>query len=477
MAENHEARGLLSNTPSSKTPYDHDSGELLPPDHFDYRLSVDSKLSDLSVAGKEHGIDTVGLLSNGTSSHGRGQQEPDGRDDGLAQPSLASRTVTALQRTYSRNKGVLLVALSQLFGALMNLSARLLELEGDGMHPFQVLLARQSLTMICCVAYMWWYKTPGFPFGPKEVRWLLVLRGFSGFFGISGMWISMIHLPLAEATVITFLAPSVAGIACYLAFREPFTRVEQMGSLVAFLGVVLIAHPAALFTNAGPSTVAPPEIPGNMTDTSSDDPAIGHEATPQQRLQAIGFGLIGVLGAAGAFTTIRWIGKRAHPLISVNYFATWCTIVSGVVLTSAPLLDVGQPDLKFALPQGPRQWFLLLFLGAMGFIMQFILTTGLSIDRSNRANAMVFTHMLFAAGFDKWIFGNSMGWVSLAGCGLIIGSALCMVLLKDETPPARREGPDVEAGVGVRDTESVPMLMYMDDEDRELELRRTRLGG
>lgn len=479
MPENHEARDLLSNTPSSKTPYDHDSAELLPPDHFDYRLSVDSKLSDRSVAGKERGaeLDTTGLLSGSAPSHGRAQRNPEERGDGL-RPSLASRTVTALQRTYRRNKGVLLVALSQLFGALMNLSARLLELEGDGMHPFQVLLARQSLTMLCCVTYMWWYSTPGFPFGPKEVRWLLVLRGFSGFFGISGMWISMIHLPLAEATVITFLAPSVAGLACYLAFREPFTRIEQIGSLVAFLGVVLIAHPAALFTSSGPSTVAPPEIPTNMTDTSTDDPAIGHEATPQQRLEAIGFGLIGVLGAAGAFTTIRWIGKRAHPLISVNYFATWCTIVSGVVLTSAPLLDIGQPDLKFALPQGVRQWFLLLFLGVMGFIMQFILTTGLSIDRSNRANAMVFTHMLFAAGFDKWIFGNSMGWASLAGCGLIIGSALCMVLLKDEGQPARREGPDVEAGVGVRDTESVPMLMYVDDEDeRELDLRRTRLGG
>lgn len=290
----------------------------------------------------------------------------------------------------------------------------------------------------------------------------------------------MMYLPLAEATVITFLAPSVAGLACYLAFREPFTRIEQIGSLVAFLGVVLIAHPAALFSSSGPSAVAPPEIPTNVTDTSSaDDTAMGLEATPQQRLQAIGVGLIGVLGAAGAFTTIRWIGKRAHPLISVNYFATWCTIVSGVVLTSAPLLDIGQPDLKFALPQGAKQWFLLLFLGAMGFIMQFILTTGLSIDRSNRANAMVFTHMLFAAGFDKWIFGQSMGLMSLAGCGLIIGSALCMVLLKDSGSPQRSEGADVEAGVGVRDTESVPMLMYMDGDadERELDLRRTPLGG
>jgi drug/metabolite transporter (DMT)-like permease len=356
MPENHEARDLLSNTPSSKTPYGHDSAELLPPDHFDYRLSVDSKLSDRSVADKERGaeLDTTGLLSGNAPSHGRAQRSPEERGDGL-RPSLASRTVTALQRTYRRNKGVLLVALSQLFGALMNLSARLLELEGDGMHPFQVLLARQSLTMLCCVTYMWWYSTPGFPFGPKEVRWLLVLRGFSGFFGISGMWISMIHLPLAEATVITFLAPSVAGLACYLAFREPFTRIEQIGSLVAFLGVVLIAHPAALFTSSGPSTVAPPEIPTNMTDTSTDEPAIGHDATPQQRLEAIGFGLIGVLGAAGAFTTIRWIGKRAHPLISVNYFATWvttCRVLSYPIRLCQELLLLSYP--RGMTPAGSR---------------------------------------------------------------------------------------------------------------------------
>lgn len=485
--EHYESRNLLSKQRGAKPPYDSDAEELLPPDHFDHRLSADSKLSDLTVPGKEyhgHGdLDALRRLSVSTLSHGRLSPGPVGeRPLWLPdRPSRLSNIVTRVKQTYYRNQGVLLVAVSQLFGALMNMSARLLELEGEGMHPFQVLLARQSLTMLCSILYMWYYQTPGFPFGPKEVRWLLVARGFSGFFGIYGMWYSMMYLPLAEATVITFLAPSVAGIGCYLAFREPFRRVEQIGTFVAFVGVVFIAHPAALFAGSAPSTAAPPEIPGNGTDASAaDGPALGHEATPAQRLQAIGVGLIGVLGAAGAYTTIRWIGKRAHPLISVNYFATWCTLVSGVVLTVAPLLDIGQPDLHFALPQGPKQWFLLFFLGAMGFIMQFILTTGLSIDRSNRANAMVFTHMLFAAGFDRWVFGQSMGWMSLMGCGLIIGGALYMVLSKQEAAP-RREYEDVEAdgGVGVRDTESVPMLMDVDrDEERDgLDARRLPLGG
>jgi hypothetical protein len=93
---------------------------------------------------------------------------------------------TFLQSFWARNKGPALVALSQLFGALMNLAARLLELEGNGMHPVQVLLIRQSMTSLCCFIYMWWMKTPGGPFGGREILLLLVIRGVSGFFGIYG---------------------------------------------------------------------------------------------------------------------------------------------------------------------------------------------------------------------------------------------------------------------------------------------------
>ena len=276
----------------------------------------------------------------------------------------------------------------------------------------------------------------------------------------------MMYLPLAEATVISFLAPSVAGYACHIFLHEPYTRVEQVASLVALGGVVLIAHPGALFSSGTDTDVAPPEaidVPANGTTTL---PGLDHEATTAERLMAIGVALIGVLGAAGAFTTIRWIGQRAHPLISVNYFSVWCTIVCTVVLVCAPMMDVGQPAIRFGFPASLRQWMMLLLLGVFGFIMQFMMTAGLGSDRSNRANAMIYTHMLFAAGFDRWIFGHTMGAMSLAGCSLIVGSALWAVLSKRPPVPAT-EG-DVELGA-VSEAEEVPMMMDADDSGSESE--------
>ncbi|KAK1976715.1 integral membrane protein DUF6 [Colletotrichum cereale] len=378
---------------------------------------------------------------------------------------------TKLARFWLTNKGVVLVALSQFFGALMNLTARLLELEGEGMHPIQILFARQSVTMVCCCVYMYCMKTPDFPLGKKEIRWLLVVRGVLGFFGIFGMWYSMMYIPLAEATVITFLAPSVAGYACYLFLREPFTRNEQIGAVIAFFGVVLIAHPTSLFSRDPTSTVPEQLGPSNNATAISTLPGLDHHNTTAERLTAIGVAILGVFGAAGTFTTIRWIGKRAHPLISVNYFAASSTIVSIIVLTAAPLLDVGQPVLRWGLPQTGRQWLFMVLLGIFGFIMLFLMTAGLRTDRSNRANAMIYTHMIFAAGFDRFIFGNVMGWMSLAGCGLIIGSAMWVVLTRKAPTPKREAVADVEVA-HVRDTEAVPMLADMDggrDEDDEIQ--------
>lgn len=374
-----------------------------------------------------------------------------------------TQAVEQFTETLGRNRGLVLVAVAQLFGALMNLSARLLELDGEGMHPFQILFARMSITTLFSCIYAFKSHVPDFPLGRREVRWLLVVRGFTGFFGIYGMWYSMMYLPLAEATVITFLAPSVAGYICHVLLHDPFTRKEQVASLLALVGVVFIARPASLFPSGhGPGTPAPTTgvevTPYSNATQASHHPQTAEEATPAQRLWAIGVALIGVLGGAGAFTTIRWIGKRAHPLISVNYFSIWCVVVSTAALTLAPVLDVGQPELHFALPSSAKQWFLLLSLGVCGFIMQVMLTSGIAGEKSNRATAMVYTHMLFAAGFDRWVFGHEMGALSLMGCGLIIGSALWVALTKKEEE-GNREVEDVESGARRDMEEGVPMLL------------------
>ncbi|KAK3485618.1 hypothetical protein B0T13DRAFT_492164 [Neurospora crassa] len=268
---------------------------------------------------------------------------------------------------------------------------------------------------------MHWKKVEFAPWGRREVRWLLVLRGVTGFFGIFPLWYSMLYLPIAEATVITFLAPSLSGYLSHLLLKDPFTKQEQIASFVALAGVVLIARPISFF----------------------------------------------VLGASAAFTTIRALGPSTHPLISVNYFSLWCTFVSLLALLLCPLLGIGQeatdlvPAIRWGLPRGVYQWGLLVGLGVAGFVMQFLLTSGLGAGpgatKSNRATAMIYTQMLFAAGFDKWVFGRTMSGWSVVGCGLIVGSALWAVLAKEtgaekEGVRGGQESADLEMVGGMRES-------------------------
>ena len=71
--------------------------------------------------------------------------------------------------------------------------------------------------------------------------------------------------------------------------------------------------------------------------------------TPAQRSLAVLSAMLGAFGAATAYSTIRVIGKRAHSLVSVNYFAMLATIGSCLIILI-------HPRLRFELPRGFLQW-------------------------------------------------------------------------------------------------------------------------
>ncbi|KAK9370642.1 hypothetical protein V1509DRAFT_616381 [Lipomyces kononenkoae] len=312
--------------------------------------------------------------------------------------------VKAVAKTwYDANIGLLLFAMGQLFSSSMNLFARILETTSDPpLQAMQIVFARMSITMVACTLYMWMNGVQNAPLGPKEVRPLLVLRGLTGFFGLFGMYYSLTYLSLSDATVISFLSPTVAGFACSIFLKEKFGRVDKIAGFISFFGVILIAQPTKSLT-AGDSTV-----------------------TTGQRLGAVAVALLGVLGAAGAFTTIRCIGQRAHPLISVNYFAIMCTIVSSIALTLSP-------GSHFALPQAMWQWALLLAIGICGFCYQFLLTAGLQREKAGRAGNMLYLQMFLAFLFEKLVWNETPQWMEIAGSGIILGSAVWVALSKRQT--------------------------------------------
>lgn len=156
-------------------------------------------------------------------------------------------------------------------------------------------------------------------------------------------------------------------------------------------------------------------------------------------------------------TAIRWIGTRAHPLISVNYFSVLCTIVSLFAVIVVPGVD-------FRLPANLAEWGLLASLGGCGYALQFLITAGLAYggpsnksskndmeDRGSRdagkrengqeemkqgsgtrATNMVYTQMLFALAFDKLIWGITPNAASWAGSGLILCSAVWVAIARDK---------------------------------------------
>ncbi|KAL8654252.1 MAG: hypothetical protein Q9210_001628 [Variospora velana] len=270
---------------------------------------------------------------------------------------------------------------------------------------------------------------------------------------LSQLFDSLQYLPLAEATVITFLAPIVACWACSILINEPFTRSEQVAGLVSLLGVILIARPTSFSMSDGGSSMASGAgdgLPSANTTISAHD-GNNYHVTAAQRLFAVGVALVGVFGAASAYTTIRWIGQRAHPLISVNYFAAWTTFVTTVVLLFVP-------GMNFRLPWGLKQWSYLIFLGCCGYVMQLLLTTGLAYEKSSRATNMVYTQMLFALAFDKLVFDTTPGTLSILGSSLILGSALYIAVQQDPSKkPTGAEGAhhDEEVGLVAHDVNSV----------------------
>ncbi|OJD20234.1 hypothetical protein ACJ73_08432 [Blastomyces percursus] len=296
-----------------------------------------------------------------------GCEPPDGPSSMKRRSTVVQSWRRRLRHTWLVSKGMIMVMLAQFFGSSMNVMTRTLQLDGShgkGMHPFQILFARMGMTVLLSLLYMLYARVPH-PFGIRSIRPLLLLRGVSGFVGVFGLYYSLLYLELSEATVLTFLAPIGCCYACSLTMpNEIFTRRQQLAVLASLVGVVLIARPASLFRGVA-------EHQHQQQQWEKQVSVSGAAQDAYQRTLGILAALLGVTGATVAYTSIRIIGKRTHPLVSVTYFSGITTIISllGVALI---------PAISFRLPGNMAELLLLLGLGTCGFLLQFLLTAGLS---------------------------------------------------------------------------------------------------
>lgn len=79
---------------------------------------------------------------------------------------------------------------------------------------------------------------------------------------------------------------------------------------------------------------------------------------------------------------------------------------------------------------------------------------------------MAYTSMLFALGFDRFIFGQSPGVWSIIGSTLILGSAIYMAMQKDKGS-TRTDETRAGTGAGQNRDEEEGLMRGVDEGDEE----------
>ncbi|ODQ78741.1 hypothetical protein BABINDRAFT_162431 [Babjeviella inositovora NRRL Y-12698] len=340
---------------------------------------------------------------------------------------LLSKPWAAYHAYLQPNVGLVLIVVSQFFNSIMAVTCKLLEADPmfeTPIHPLQILFVRMAITYAFCLVYMYIDKTPHAPWGPTGYKKFLALRGFTGFFGVFGLYYSLQYMTLSDSVVITFLVPTVATFLAWLILGERYSIVESVCGLFSFGGVLLVARPSFIFGNSL-----------SLADSSVET------TDPQLRLFATGVGLLGVCGASSVLIVIRFIGKRAHPLISVSYFALTCVVISFVTLTV-------HPSLSFTVPQTGHQWFLFILIGVTGFVMQFCLTAGIQREKAGRSSLMLYTQMIYAVFWELIIWHRIPGFLSWVGFSIILACAVCVIMFKPQEEEVRAVPNDVEYSAG-----------------------------
>ena len=221
---------------------------------------------------------------------------------------------------------------------------------------------------------------------------------------------------MTEAIIIIFITPILTGYASSLFLGERFSRKQFLAGVICFLGIIVVADPLGLSSKS----LNADQQPGQDSTSSA-------EVTTFQRFSAIAFGLLADFAAAGAYTFIRLIGNKTHTLISVNYYAIFATVLSGIILV-LPMF----PDVNFRPPRGGREWVLLGGIGVFGFLLQFLMTAALVINGSSKTTNMLYSQIIFALTLDWVIWGTVPTWTGWIGGAVVVSSVIWGSMEKDE---------------------------------------------
>ena len=260
--------------------------------------------------------------------------------------------------------------------------------DASGVHLLEIIFWRQfvSLPIILC----WAMAAGGLHLLKTERPRAHAMRAAYGMVGMVLNFGSVILLPLAEATTLSFSAPIFAVILSIVLLKETVGSWRWSAVAAGFAGIVVIAQP-------------------------------GGGSIPLE-------GALIALGAAFMIALIsiqiRDLGKTDAPMTIVFWFAAATTVVA-----APALLFVHEP-------MSTQQWLYLLGIGVAGTWGQVLITLALRFGEVSSVIVMDYSSLIWATLLGWLVFSNLPPATTWLGAPLIIAAGVIIawrerVLAKD----------------------------------------------
>ncbi len=262
----------------------------------------------------------------------------------------------------------------------------------EGVNPFELVFWRAIIQGSVNVAAMIYLKVYS-PFGPPEVRGLVLLRGIVGGSGFCGYFLAISILPLGDAITLLSLYPIITVVVARFALGELIDRYKAVAIITCAVGAVLIAQPPALF-------------PG------SEGPAKHKDVLWLGYIGAI----LGSCAGGSLFVIMRRVRSRAHTLQLILSWAIFGAIFS---LSLVLLTD------KMRAPSA-KGWKYILLMCVLGSGGHFLMNYAGRLAPAGPSALLRSSDVIFAYVWEATIFKEKVNGITIGGVVFIMVGIACV---------------------------------------------------
>lgn len=255
---------------------------------------------------------------------------------------------TGSAEMFSLYRGLLFASISSLFFSLCSVIVKKLHY----IHPAELACLRFIgifvFTLPCVI-----YRQQSF-FGPRDVRWMLIVRGIAGSTSLFLRFCALRYLPIADASVIIFSVPVFVAVMAKVFLKEPCSVFHWISVIATLLGIALITKLPFFF---------------GTTEMVEATQAVN---TSQDRMFGILTAISSTVFSATVYVLLRKLKDTDHFVVLLNF--GWVAVIETFCIT----VLFGH----FTMPRAGVDQMLVFCLCLFSFLGQVCLTRALQTEQA-----------------------------------------------------------------------------------------------